>query len=89
MDISILLEKTKLEREGYITLIIYVTLIEGCLIEKDTPIEQFGFLMAVLGSTSRPTTVNKLVVIDLQRIFTPLFITIDMFDLYVPYLFAF
>ena len=44
--------------------------------------------MAVLNSTRRPTTVNTLVVTALQRILTPSFITVDIFALVVPYLFA-
>ena len=44
--------------------------------------------MSVLGSTIRPTTFNKLTVIALQHITTPSFVTLDMFDLVVPYLFA-
>ena len=49
----------------------------------------FGFTMAVpIGSTRGPTSVNKLAVSALQRILTPLFIAIDMFDLVVPYLFS-
>ena len=44
--------------------------------------------MAVLISTRRPTTVNKLAVTALQRILTPSFITFDIFALVVPYLFT-
>ena len=44
--------------------------------------------MSVLGSTRRPTTVKKLVVTALQRILTPSFITVDIFTLVAPYLFA-
>ena len=33
--------------------------------------ENFGFEMAVIGSTRRPTTINNLDVTDLQRIMTP------------------
>ena len=43
--------------------------------------------MAVLGSTRRPTTLENLVVTDLQHILTPLFTTVDIFSLVVPYLF--
>ena len=49
----------------------------------------FGFSMIVLGSTRRTTTVSKLAVTDFQVILTPLFVTIDMFALVVPYLFSF
>ena len=48
----------------------------------------FGFAMAVIGSTRRPTTVNKLAVLTLKCITTPLFTTLDMFSLVVTYLFA-
>ena len=47
----------------------------------------FDFVMAVLGSTIRPITVNKLAVIDLQCIMTTLFVTLDILALSVPYLF--
>ena len=48
------------------------------------------FLMAVLlGSRIGPTTVNKSSVTSFQRILTPLFITIDMFALVVPYFLVF
>ena len=49
--------------------------------------EPFGFSIAVIGSTIRPTSVNKLAVIALQHIMTPSFVTLDMFALVVPYLF--
>ena len=39
----------------------------------DSKRETFGFEMDVLGSTRKPTTVNKLDVIVLQHIMTPLF----------------
>ena len=55
----------------------------------DASIELFCFAMYVIGSTRRPTTVNKLDVIALQCITTPLFFFFDMFALVVPYLFAF
>ena len=45
------------------------------------------FSMDVLGSTIIPNTVKKLAVTDLQRILNPLFITVDIFALSVPYLF--
>ena len=52
--------------------------------------ESFVFEISVLlGSTRGPITVNKFAVTALQRILTPLFITIDIFALVVTYLFAF
>ena len=53
--------------------------------ERDASIEPFGFEMYVLGSTRRPTTINKLVVTALQRIMTTSFINLGMFALVVPY----
>ena len=49
--------------------------------------ETFGFSMDVLGSTKITTTVIKLVMTYLQRILTPLFVTIDIISLVIPYLF--
>ena len=51
-------------------------------------IEPFGFEMDVLGSKRRSTTVKKFSMTALQHILTPSFITVDMFALVVPYLFA-
>ena len=48
----------------------------------------FGFEIDVLGSTIRNTTVKKLAVTDLQRILTPLFITVEIFALFFPCMFA-
>ena len=56
--------------------------------ESYASIVPFSFAMAVIGSTSRPTTVNKLAVTDLQRITTSLFVALDMFALVFPYFFA-
>ena len=47
--------------------------------------ETFGFAMVVVGSTRRPTTINKLAVIYLKRIMTPSFISLDMFTLVVSF----
>ena len=57
--------------------------------EGYTSREAFGFAISVLSSTIRPTTLKELVVTALQNILTPSFITVDMFALVVPYLFAF
>ena len=59
--------------EGDITGLIEVTVKGGFLMERYASRESFGFEMDVLGSTRRPTTVNKLDVIVLQHIMTPLF----------------
>ena len=77
-----------LEWERYITGILDVTAMLGCLMEIDASIEPFGFSVAVLGSTRRPTTVNKFYLTALKRIMTPSFVTLDMFALVVPYFFA-
>ena len=50
---------------------------EGYLVEGDA----FGFAMAVLISTRRPTTVETWVVTALQVILTTLFVTVDIFML--------
>ena len=44
--------------------------------------------MDLLGSKIRPTNAKKLAVTDLQGIMTPSFVTLDIFDLVVPYFFA-
>ena len=80
-------EKT-LDREGYITVLTEVTFQGFCLMERDSSLGDFGFEIDVIGSTIRPTIVNKLAVIVLQHIMTPSFISLDMFDIVVPYLFA-
>ena len=46
--------------------------------EIDTSIETFSFAMYVLGSTRITNIVNKLAVIVLQRIMTPLFVSLDI-----------
>ena len=56
--------------------------------ERYSPIETFGFEMAVLGSKIRSPTLNKLAVTDFQCILTPLFITVEIFDIVIPYLYA-
>ena len=60
----------------------------GCfLIEIYASIEPFYFSMIILGSTIRPTTVNKLAVTALQHMLTPSFISVDIFVLFFPYMF--
>ena len=56
--------------------------------ERYASIETFGFARYVIGSTRRYTIVNKFAVIFLQHIITPLFVSIDMFAIVVPYLFS-
>ena len=80
---SIILKK--LGKERIITGIIEVTVMRGFLIERYTSREPFGFVMAVLGSTKIPTTVNKLAMADLQRILTPSFMTVDMFPYFLHF----
>ena len=53
--------------------------------EIDASKELFSFAMVVIGSTTRPTSVNKLAVTALQHTTTPSFVTLDMFALVVPY----
>ena len=55
--------------------------------ERDASREAFGFETDMIGSTRRPTIVNKLAVILLQHIMTPLFFSLDMFVLVVIYFF--
>ena len=74
--------------EGDITGLIEVTVEVGFLMQIDASREDFGFSMDVLGSTIRPTTVNKLAVIVFQHIITPSFVSIGMFALVLPHLFA-
>ena len=60
-----------------------------CLMEIDDSIETFELSRYVLlGSTREPTTVNNFSMTDFQCILTPSFITVEMFDLVVPYCFA-
>ena len=79
-DHSILPKKKKLNREGDITGLLEVTVQVSYLMEIDSSREAFGFARDVIGSTRRCTIANKLVVIVLQRIMTPSFVPIDMFD---------
>ena len=50
--------------------------------------EPFDFAMALIVPTIRPTTVNTWVVDALQHILTASLITVDIFVLFVPYLFS-
>ena len=60
----------------------------GCLMGIYASIEAFGFSEDVIGSTRRPTIVNRLSVIALRHIMNPSFVSFDMFALIAPYLFA-
>ena len=50
--------------------------------------KNFIFEMDILGSTKRPTTINKLAVTALKRLLNPSFNTVDIFALVVTYLFT-
>ena len=56
--------------------------------ERDASRETLCFTMAEIGSTRRPTTIKNLLVTALQLILTPSLVTVDMFALVIPYLFA-
>ena len=56
--------------------------------EGYSSIEPSVFTMSVLDSTTRPNNVKKLVLTVLKCILTPLFVTVDIFALVVPYLFS-
>ena len=88
MDIRILLKNKKLDREEDITVYLEVSVMGCCLLRRDSQMKPFGFSRDVIGSTRRPTIVNKLAVIVLQDIMTHLFVSLDMFSLVVTYLFA-
>ena len=65
MDLRILPKDKNLEREGYITGLLEVTVQGGCLMERDVSREAFVFARDVLVSTRRPTIFNKLAMIVL------------------------
>ena len=71
-----------------ITGLLELTFQGGFLRERYLSREAFGFAMDVICSTRRPTIFNKLAVIILERIMTTLCVSLDMFTLVVPYLFA-
>ena len=66
--LSILLKEKEINREEYITGMLYITVTEGYLMEGDASREPFDCTMSVLGSTRRPTTVNTWAVTALQHI---------------------
>ena len=49
--------------------------------EGDASIEPFGFAMAGISLTKRPTTILKMATTALQRILTPLLITVENISL--------
>ena len=71
----------KLNREGYITDLIEVTVQGSCLMEIDASIEAFCFARDTIGSTRRCTSVDKFVVTVLKSIMTPSFVSLDMFHI--------
>ena len=89
MDRRILLKKKELGREGGITGLSEVTVMGGYPMGRYDSREPFGFSMYVIICSTRGTTnVNKFALTALQRINTPSFVTVDMFALVVPHLFA-
>ena len=79
LDLSILLKKKNLNREGDITGLVEVTVQGICLVLKDASREAFGFSRDVISSTRGCTIVNKFIVIVLKCIMTPSFASLDMF----------
>ena len=79
LNLSIFPIKKKLNREGYITVLLEVTVQGIFIMEIDASREAFGFSRDVIGSTRRCTIVDKFVVIVLKRIMTPSFVSLDMF----------
>ena len=71
-----------------LTLLLEVTVTEGCLMEGNTSIQTFDLEIDVLSLTMRSTNVNTCSMTDLQETSTPSFITIYIFALVDPYLFA-
>ena len=87
MDISIPPKKKDLDRDGDTTRLLEVTVIGGFQMEIYALRKTLSVSIVVIDSTRRPTTVKNVAVTALQRILTPLFITVDIFALVVPYLF--
>ena len=74
-------KKKKSSWEGDITGLLEVNVQGSCLIIIDDCREAFGFVRDVIGSTRRYTIVDKFVLIVLERITTPSFISLDMFHI--------
>ena len=79
LDLSISPKKNKLNREGYITVLLEVTVQGSCVMEMYASREAFSFERDVIGSKRRCTIVDKFIVIVLKRIMTPLFVSLDTF----------
>ena len=79
LDLRIFPEKKKLNREGDTTGLVGVTVQGSCLMEKYAFREAFGFARDVIGSTRGFNIVKKLIVIFLKCIMTTLFVSLDMF----------
>ena len=79
LDLSILLKKKKLNREGDIPGVLKVTVKGTLLMELYAYIEAFGFARDVISSTRRCTIVDTFVLIVLKCIMTPSFVSLDMF----------
>ena len=80
LDLIILLKEKKIEREVDIAGLLEFTVQGGCLMERDASREAFGLARDVIGSPRRRTIFDKLAVIVLKCIMTPLFVSLDMFD---------
>ena len=80
MGLSIFTKEDKLGRGGDITGLLEVTVQGGWLMERYASIESFSFARDVIGSTRRFTIFDTLALIVLQRITTPSFVSLDMFD---------
>ena len=83
LDLIIFPKNKKLNREGYLTELLEVTVQGSCLREIDASIEAFSFTRDVIGSTRRCTIVNKFIVIVLKRIMNPSFLSLDMFSVWL------
>ena len=83
LDIRILKKKENLNSEGDIIGLIEVTVQGSCLTEIDASRESFGFAMDVIVSTRRCTIVDKFVVIVLKIIMNSLFVSLDMFSIWL------
>ena len=88
-DWSVLPKKKELNRDEHKTGLLEVIVTECYQMEGGDSREPFGFSNSLPSSRLRPTTVNTWVMTALQWILTPLFISVDIFALVVPYFFLF
>ena len=79
LDIIILPKNKKLNRKGDITGLLEVTVHGSCLMERDAYREAFGFARDIIGSTRGFTIIDNFIVIALECIMTPSFVSLDMF----------